>query len=153
MSEQIISAGDEVDSYCTTCKLVLAHQVVALVDEKVEKVICKTCGKRHKYRPNPPKSRTKKSTTTRKKTASTTKKKTTRTRKTKDPEVKWEETLADKDLSNPKTYTMDAIFEENDIINHNKFGRGLVTEIRVDGKMEVLFKDGTKLLVFGRSIN
>ena len=150
MSEQIISAGDEVDSYCTTCKLVLAHQVVALVDGKVDKVICNTCGKRHKYRPNPPKSRAKKSKTTDKTAASTTKRKTTRARKTKDPAVQWEETLADKDLSNPKMYSMDGLFEENDIISHDKFGRGLVTEIRADRKMEVLFKEGTKLLVFGR---
>ncbi len=56
MSEKILTAGDEVDSYCTTCKLVLAHQIVALVDDTPDKVICKTCGKQHKYRPNPPKS-------------------------------------------------------------------------------------------------
>lgn len=153
MSEKVITAGDEVDSYCTTCKIVLAHRVVAVVDDKPEKVICKTCEKKHKYRPNPPKSRAKKAATGAKKTSrktTTAKKKTTRTRKTKDPTVVWEEALADKNISNAKMYSMGDVFDQDDIIEHDKFGHGLVKEIHAEGKMEVLFKEGTKLLVFGR---
>jgi uncharacterized Zn finger protein (UPF0148 family) len=150
MTEKVISVGDEIDSYCRTCKLVLAHQVVALVDGKVEKVICKTCGKRHKYRPNPPKSRARKTGTASKKETTTTRKKTTRTRKTKDPAARWEEVLAEKNVSHAKMYSMDGLFDQDDVIKHKKFGYGLVTEIRAERKMEVLFKEGTKLLVWGR---
>ncbi|MBD3307516.1 hypothetical protein GF339_13890 [candidate division KSB3 bacterium] len=117
----------------------MAHQVVAVADGKVEKVLCKTCGGQHKYRPNPPKSRSKK--------RATPKKKKKQTRKSKDPAERWQEALADKDLSNPKPYSMSEVFEQNDIIDHQKFGQGLVTEIRAEGKMEVLFKEGPKLLV------
>jgi hypothetical protein len=104
-------------------------------------VICKTCNGKHKYRPNPPKSRTKKSSSG---------KTTTRTRRKKDPAVIWEETLAGKDLSQPRAYSMQSIFVQDEIIDHSTFGVGLVTDIRAEGKMEVLFKDGPKLLVCDR---
>ena len=45
---------------------------------------------------------------------------------------------------------MGSLFDQDDVIEHTKFGYGLVTEIRAEGKMEVLFKEGTKLLVCGR---
>ena len=149
MTEKVVSAGDEVDSWCTTCKLMLAHRVVAVVDDKPEKVICKTCGRRHKYRPNPPKSRMKKAKTT-SASKKTGKKKTTRTRKRKDPETIWQEALAEKDMSAAKEYSMSSLFDQDDVIEHTLFGYGLVTEIRAEGKMEVVFKEGTKLLVWGR---
>lgn len=150
MTEKVISAGDEVDSWCTSCQLMLAHRVVALVDGKPEKVICKTCDRRHKYRPNPPKSRTKKAKTGSTSKKKTTKKKTTRTRR-KAPETIWQEALAEKDMSAAKAYSMAGQFQQDDIIDHTQFGYGLVKEVRAEGKMEVVFKEGTKLLVCDRA--
>lgn len=141
MSEKTIEVGSEVDSWCTRCKLMLAHTVVAMVDGTIEKVECKTCSGKHKYRPNIPKSRQKK--------ASTTKKKVTRRRK-KDPAVIWEEALEGKDMSQSQTYAMDAEFAAEQVLDHPTFGIGLITEVRAEGKMEVLFKDGPKLLVCNR---
>jgi len=143
MSEKVLAVGNEIDSWCTKCKLMLAHTIQAMSDGTIEKVVCKTCNGKHKYRPNPPKSRTKKAST------SATKKKATRRRK-KDPAVIWEEALEGKDMSQPKTYAMDAVFTEDDILEHPTFGVGLITEVRAEGKMEVLFKDGPKLLVYDR---
>ena len=145
MSEKVYSPGDEIDSWCTTCKLVLGHRVVALVDGKVDKVICSTCNKKHKYRPNPPKSRAKKKATN---ADGTPKKRVTR-RRTKDPAVIWEETLGDRDLSNPSPYSFNGLFKESELIDHKKFGCGLVMRLMGEGKMEVLFKEGTKVLVCG----
>ncbi len=156
MPAKIINPGDEIDSYCTTCKLVLAHQVVALVDGNIERVICKTCGKQHKYRPHPPKSKETKSemsseaTSTSQKEVATTAKKTSRIRKTKDSASKWEELFAGKDVSHAKIYSMNRVFAQDDIIEHKQFGYGLVTEIRAEGKMKVVFKEGLKLLACGR---
>ena len=144
MSEKVINAGDEVDSYCTSCKLILAHRVVALVDDKPDKVLCMTCNRKHKYRPNLPKSRTKKADGD-----TGTKKKATRTRR-KDPALIWEEALAEKGSVEAKAYAMNGDFLQGDIIEHVKFGRGLVKEIQAEGKMDVLFKEGPKLLVYGR---
>lgn len=154
MSEKTISAGDEIDSYCASCKLVLAHRVVALVEGKVERVICKTCQKRHKYRPNPPKSMMKKATTRKKKAsgskAKTTKKKRTVRRRSKDPAVIWEEALAGKDVSFATPYSMNGLFKQEEVIDHNMFGVGFVSQLLGDDKMEVLFKEGAKILVYNR---
>jgi hypothetical protein len=143
MSEKVLAVGDEIDSWCTKCKLMLAHTIQAMTDGTIEKVVCKTCKGKHKYRPKPPKSRTKKAK------KSTTKKKVTRRRK-KDPAVIWEEALEGKDMSQSRTYAMDAVFATDEVLEHPTFGVGLITEVRAEGKMEVLFKDGPKLLVCNR---
>ena len=155
MTEKVINAGDEVDSYCTTCKLVLAHRVVAVVDGQVETVICKTCGRRHRYRPHAPKSRMTKSEARSETGSDSTRetrtrgKKTAKIRKTKVIINRWEELVAKKDVSRAKMYSMKGLFDQDDVIEHEKFGYGLVTAIRAEGKMEVLFKEGAKLLVCG----
>ncbi|MCP4404131.1 MAG: hypothetical protein GY801_43345 [bacterium] len=145
MSEKVYSPGDDIDSYCTTCKIVLGHRVVALVEEKVDKVICGTCNKKHKYRPNPPKSRAKKSKTA---ADGTPKKRVTR-RRTKDPAILWEETLDERDLTKQSPYSFTGDFKENELIDHKKFGCGLVMRLMGEGKMEVIFKEGTKVLICG----
>ena len=47
------TAGDEVDSKCTKCKLILAHTIVAMVGDQIARVKCNTCGGEHAYRPPP----------------------------------------------------------------------------------------------------
>lgn len=161
MIEDVVNAGDEVDSYCTTCKLVLAHRVMAMVDGRIDKVICKTCELKnrerpHKYRPHPPKASRAKVVPLTEATADSTaplpakEKKPKKTRKAKDLSGKWEELLAKKNVAAAKTYAMDGVFDQDDVIAHAKFGYGLVTAIRAEGKMEVLFREGAKLLVCGR---
>lgn len=146
MTDKVLTAGDEVDSYCTTCKLILAHQVVAMIGTKPDKVICKTCGKTHKYRPNLPKART----TGESGTEPKPKKSAARTKKARDAANKWEELLARRSTAYAKKYTMQASFELDDVLEHEKFGFGFVTKVKAEGKMEVLFKDGVKLLVCER---
>ena len=143
MSEKVIAVGDEIDSWCTKCKLMLAHTVQAMTEDTIEKVVCKTCNGKHKYRPNIPKSRQKKDPN------APEKKKVVRRRK-KDPAVVWEEALEGKDMSQSQTYAMDAEFLPEQILAHPTFGIGLITDVRAEGKMEVLFKDGPKLLVCNR---
>jgi hypothetical protein len=44
--------GDDVDDYCSRCKLSTTHSVVSLVGENVKKVRCRTCNYEHNYRHN-----------------------------------------------------------------------------------------------------
>ena len=46
--------GKDVDSWCTRCKLILAHTVEAMVGPKVTRVHCNTCGSQHAFRPTAP---------------------------------------------------------------------------------------------------
>ena len=45
-----IRLGDVLDDYCTRCRLLTNHSVVAMVEEAVKKVRCRTCNHEHEYR-------------------------------------------------------------------------------------------------------
>ena len=146
-----IKVGKEIDAYCTKCKLVLGHTVVAMLGDKPKKVECLTCHGQHMYKASEPKSRKKADS---KKAASTSKVEKPRTKKRTKAELLqekekklWEETLANKDLSLAKQYSMADSYEFDEVINHVKFGMGIVTNVVNNQKIEVLFKDGYKSMV------
>jgi len=45
-----IRLGDVVDDYCSRCKLIMNHGVMALAGETIMKVRCNTCMTEHTYR-------------------------------------------------------------------------------------------------------
>src|SRR5262245_28513441 len=45
-----ISAGSEIDAWCTSCRMTLNHRVVAMVEGVAKRVLCLTCNKQHNYR-------------------------------------------------------------------------------------------------------
>src|SRR6185312_16404392 len=57
MAEEL-KVGGELDAWCTTCRLMKWHTIVAIVDGKPAKVECQGCGKQHQYRAQPPGSST-----------------------------------------------------------------------------------------------
>ena len=50
MSERAPRLGDVVDDYCPRCRLLLNHDVAALLEGQVAKVTCRTCFNTHDYR-------------------------------------------------------------------------------------------------------
>ena len=44
--------GDDIDDYCSRCKLGTDHSVVSVMGEEVLKTRCRTCGFEHNYRHN-----------------------------------------------------------------------------------------------------
>ena len=44
--------GDDIDDYCSRCKLSSTHAVVSMLGEDVQKVRCRTCNHEHNYRKN-----------------------------------------------------------------------------------------------------
>lgn len=127
--------GKDIDSWCTKCKLVLAHTVEAVVKGKVTRVHCNTCGGQHAYRANPP------GTGTRARAARESEPKThsyATLMKTKDP-------------SKAKRYAQTERFAYNDLISHATFGLGVVTALKDVNKIEVSFPDGSKVLLHRRA--
>ena len=148
-----IIVGSEIDAYCTKCKLVLDHIVVAMSGSKPKKVECLTCHGQHMYKASEPKSRKKVNT---QKAASTSKskaekpktKKRSKSELMQEKEKKlWEESLARKDLTSAIPYSMAGSYEFDDLIDHAKFGMGIVTNVINSKKMEVLFEAGYKAMV------
>jgi len=129
------TAGGEVVSWCTKCKLELGHTIVAIVDNKPKKVKCNTCNSQHNYRSKPSESG-----------------KTARRagRKRMTPEETYQEhiiRLSGGDLSSARKYRIDEHFSVDELIDHPKFGVGVVIAIVKVNKVETLFKDGPRLLI------
>lgn len=136
-----LTVGKDVLSYCTKCKLNLGHTIVAMKDSKlIAKVKCNTCQTVHAF-----------------KDPSLSKQNKTRTRKTSDAPAKvvsvsdlWMEKMSNtKKKSAP--YAMDIKFHEGDIIDHIKFGPGIVEKV-VDDKIEVIFRHEIKVLVHNKEM-
>jgi hypothetical protein len=129
------SVGGYIDAWCTKCKLELGHTIVAIVDDFPKKVKCNTCQGQHNYKTKPAeRSRTKAAGTARK-------------RKAKESTYeKYLALLKEADVANVKKYGMKDNFEKDQVIDHTKFGTGIVTAVINPNKIEILFKDGTKLL-------
>ena|SRR3989304_7454645 len=128
-----------VDGWCTKCKLVLGHTIISMVNNLPAKVKCNTCNSEHKFR-------TKQSGTSKPKSA----KSTSPAKKIKTQEVNYNDyisRLTEHDLTRVRIYSMDGSYKKDEIIEHSKFGVGIVLSLIQNNKIEMLFKDGTKILV------
>lgn len=45
-----VRLGDVLDDYCSRCRLLTNHSAVAIVEDAVKKVRCRTCNHEHDYR-------------------------------------------------------------------------------------------------------
>ena len=130
------SAGGDIEAWCTKCKLELGHTIIAMVDDSPKRVKCNTCNGQHNYRAKPSeKTRTKSKNSP---------------RKTKSQKTNYNEyisRLADRDFSDAKQYSIKGNFEEDEIIDHSKFGIGIVLSVIQINKIKILFEDGPKLLI------
>ena len=125
-----ITAGANIVSYCTKCKLGLDHAVVAMDGETIAKVKCKTCGSAHKYR-DP--AVVKKPRTAQKKEDAV-----------KTAETFWETCLSET-RGKERVYDMSGKYRIGDIVLHNTFGKGVVRKLYLN-KCDVLFKDKERLM-------
>jgi hypothetical protein len=136
------TTGGYIESWCTKCELELGHTIIAMVDNSPKRVKCNTCGGEHNYRAKPSeKSRT------RPKSPS---------RKVRAQEINYNEhisRLTGGDLSNAKTYSINGNFEKDDVIDHSQFGIGIVLSVIHINKIEILFKDASKLLIQNREVS
>lgn len=124
------SAGDNIASHCTKCKLMLDHAIVAMDGETIAKVKCKTCGSVHKYR------------------SSEDVKPARGAARKQDPQktaaAAWELCLAEA-KGKERTYDRGDKYRIGDIVDHQIFGRGVVRKLYVN-KCDILFKDKERLM-------
>ncbi|MBN2497920.1 MAG: hypothetical protein JXR96_25220 [Deltaproteobacteria bacterium] len=137
-----LRAGGEIDAWCTRCKLMLTHVILAMQAGEPVRVMCKTCKSQHRYRAGPPGSPTGHSP--RKRSATWAEAPEPR------PHKAWQEAVRDKNLSNPIPYSPKSTFETGQVLMHGKFGTGIVMGVKPGGKIIVVFEDDTRLLVHAR---
>jgi len=139
--ESQLKVGGELDAWCTSCRLMKWHTIVALVDGKPAKVECQGCGKQHQYRAQPPGSGEK----------GAEGKKAPRARSAKAaapaaPAVDFDTLLAGRD-SEAKVYSPNTTFALNDVVRHPTFEIGVVTALPAPQKVEVTFRGGDKKIL------
>ena len=122
--------GAEVISVCTKCKMPLAHIIVAMDGEKIKKVRCNTCAKEHRF-------------------VSPNAKKRTSAPKVR-AEENWKQLMVSFSSKRKIPYTLAGLYRENDVIDHQVFGAGIVNQVVFKEKIRVVFQEGEKWLVCAR---
>ena len=148
MTTKKLSAGDIIEARCTKCREVLNHRIVAMVEGKVVRVECNTCLGVHNYHA-PPSAKVVKAP--RIAAAGKTRSSTAVPRASKkDPaeleREEWASLQPTFDYEKALPYDMNGRYPAKRLILHTVFGLGVVKAVIVPHKMQVLFKDGIKLL-------
>jgi hypothetical protein len=134
------AVGKDVDSWCTRCKLVLAHTIEAVSAGKITRVHCNTCKSQHAYRPNAPGG------------AARTRSSGGRKEGKAAPRDDYESLMRGKDPASARRYVLADRFSPNELIRHPQFGMGVVKSVKDMDKIEVAFADAVRTLIHGRRL-
>lgn len=136
--DEVDEVGSDVEAYCPKCKGDTTHVVISKYEDEIRRVQCNPCGDVHSYRkprgdveddvPEP---------IAAKKRAMMKK-------------LSWEEFFAKHGEKHAKPYEFREHYTENVIVTHPKFGKGFVSEVMSDSKVEITFKDSRRVLVHNR---
>jgi len=141
----VLSVGDNIDSYCLKCKLVLAHVILFKVDGVVNRVKCKTCGAEHKYRAIVP--GLKKAAAVRTPGAARGRKPAAAKVTVNDAPLQWDLKSRNKPSETSiRDYDVKDTFKVNQVIYHPVFGVGFVEKVDSDKSIFVLFSDKVRLM-------
>jgi hypothetical protein len=136
--DEVDEVGSDVEAYCPKCKADTTHVVISKYEDEIRRVQCNPCGDVHSFRkprgeveddvPEP---------IAAKKRAMLKK-------------LNWDEFFAKHGEKQGKPYEFREHYSENMIVTHPKFGRGFVSEVMSDSKVEITFKDARRVLVHNR---
>jgi Zn ribbon nucleic-acid-binding protein len=136
--DEVDEVGSDVEAYCPKCKADTTHVVISKYEDEIRRVQCNPCGDVHSYRkprgeveddvPEP---------IAAKKRALLKKQ-------------NWDEFFTKYPERHGKPYEFREAYTENTIVTHPKFGKGFVSEVISDSKVEVTFKDARRVLVHNR---
>jgi len=136
--DEVDEVGSDVEAYCPKCKADTTHVVISKYEDEIRRVQCNPCGDVHSFRkprgeveddvPEP---------IAAKKRALLKK-------------MTWDEFFAKHSEKAGKPYEFREAYNENAIVTHPKFGRGFVSEVMSDSKVEITFKDARRVLVHNR---
>jgi hypothetical protein len=136
--DEVDEVGSDVEAYCPKCKADTTHVVISKYEDEIRRVQCNPCGDVHSFRkprgeveddvPEP--IAAKKRAMLKKPT--------------------WDEYFAKHGEKQGKPYEFREQYNENAIVTHPKFGRGFVSEVMSDSKVEITFKDARRVLVHNR---
>lgn len=136
---EAFKVGGEVDAWCTTCKTMKWHVIVAMLGAKPAKVECNGCHKQHAFRPSEPGP----------KPVRAAKPRSTAVPPPAPPVDDLEAKLSGR-ADDARTYSPSDRYAVEEVVRHPTFGLGLVVGVPGAQKVEVAFRGGRKLLLHDR---
>ncbi len=140
MATRQLSAGDKIDARCSKCGGTTRHIILAISGQTPNRVRCDLCDREHNYYPP----RSERIRTPRTPAARAP------GRRTKDPREaerqKWQELNPELGSGTLFPYAMDGRFPLASRVAHPTFGIGVVVGLPGPHKVEILFKEGKKVL-------
>ena len=133
--EELPEVAKNIFVMCKKCEKDRYHKVIAHKTKTSAKIECEVCKSKKSY------SIKKKSTAAKKKTTTRKRKKSTASR--------WADVVLRLESETPEKYTIKGKFSDESLIQHPKFGEGLVLESQSD-RIIVLFSEGEKTLMHNR---
>ena len=151
-------AGSEIDAWCTRCRLLLGHRIVAMIGKKPVRVECSTCGSVHNYKATAPGNasaapviRNRDGTITPVRTANAPSPRAqSKTSRVGARTSEWETRIAGQPATAFTRYSMAKTYDMGELVHHPKFGDGFVAVVLDGGKISIVFKDGAKTLAHGQ---
>jgi hypothetical protein len=137
MSSTPMAVGTHLRIRCSTCKRVQLHVITALSGARVDQIQCKVCLRSRKYR-------------TKDGANGSSKRRRQEAAEVIPPEVTWQKLLDAASSRKTIPYTFDKQYQVHDLINHDTFGLGVVTDLPGPDKARVAFKAGELLLICNR---
>ncbi len=131
------TAVEPASGACSTCDQIVARFAGAGIRPLRVAIKCRRCGAVHRH-PSPPPAQPVKARRSSKAAAAIA------------HEVAYERLLAVTSGRKSRPYSVSGAFRPNDVIEHPTFGLGVVTHLIAGDKIQVVFKNGDKLLVCRR---
>lgn len=148
-----LSAGSEIDAWCTKCRMDLGHRIVAMVGGAPKRVLCLTCNTEHNYRA--PKTAKQRDPAVRlrgtrgesEKPAATGGVRAAAKARTEHQRYEiWASKTLGQAVDAFTRYSMERTFRVGELVMHPKFGEGYVEQVVEGGKVNVMFREGAKVL-------
>jgi len=155
-----LTAGSEIDAWCTKCKMPLGHRIVALVRSTPARVICMTCGSEHRYLKKAPGTQSiapvkrladgSISQVGRSGSAATPTRTSAASHKAPAKANEWDSRVLGQSVSSFTRYSMTRRFALGELVSHPKFGDGYVLDVVDPQKVSIMFREGPKTLAHGQ---
>jgi hypothetical protein len=136
--DEVDEVGSDVEAYCPKCKGDTTHVVISKYEDEIRRVQCNPCGDVHSYRkprgdaeddvPEPVAAR----------------------KRAMMKKLTWDEFFGKHGEKEAKPYEFREPYRENNIVFHPKFGKGFVSEVVSESKVEITFADARRVLVHNR---
>jgi hypothetical protein len=145
-----LKVGGETQSYCTSCREMRLHNIVAMVGAVPARVECRSCHKQHNYKAAPPGTARKKAAEGGAEPKRPRAKAAPKEARAVAGEHPLDALLQVRPASEARTYVPSERYVVGDLLSHPSFGLGAVSALPAPGKIEVIFRDASRLLLHER---